>query len=153
MIIRSLFWNSDKLWPREVIGKCLPLCISPISRTWDPCLELCELSIPSKTRNYSRFFQRNKVVLRNVSQTETHRWAGWWPTISKSLAVSVVTPSYGDTQWPEVREQSLAVTVFVPSLLRTAGTDQLSLKASLGHMKNLLTFTRITSTGDYSPYQ
>lgn len=42
-----------------------------------------------------------------------------WLTISKSLARVVATPSYGETQLPEVALQALSVTTLVPSRLST----------------------------------
>lgn len=40
--------------------------------------------------------------------------------MSRSLPRSVATPSYGDTQCPDVALQDESVTTFVPSRFRTA---------------------------------
>lgn len=39
--------------------------------------------------------------------------------MSRSLARSVATPSYGETQWPDVGLHELSVTTFVPSRMST----------------------------------
>ena len=95
--------HCNKLWAGKIVRECLALCWRPIPRTREPGL-----------------FQRNEMVLYvYFSMGRLYDKMMVLLTMSRSLARVVGTPSYGETQFPDVGLHELSVTTFVPSRMRT----------------------------------
>ena len=68
--------------------------------------------------------------------------------MSRSLARVVATPSYGETQWPDLAVHALLVTTLVPSRIRTAVRENVNKWQGDDHVDERLTFARVAISGD-----